>query len=114
MVILPAWTINTAQQKLKNGTKLSWQACNVWAPGLPGIATKNRMSSAPALVIVAARGLLAGEISSVYWETEAMTLYYSTHAEASRTAEDIALQGYIVRIERNGELFILIIWRLER
>jgi hypothetical protein len=43
-----------------------------------------------------------------------MTLYYSTQAEASRTAEDIALQGYIVRIERKGELFILIIWRLEK
>jgi hypothetical protein len=43
-----------------------------------------------------------------------MTLYYSTSEEASRTAEDIALQGYIVRIERKGGLFILIIWRVER
>jgi hypothetical protein len=65
-------------------------------------------------VTVAARGLLAGEISSAYWETETMTLYYSTHAEASRTAEDIALQGYVVRIEREGVLFILIIWRIEK
>jgi hypothetical protein len=65
-------------------------------------------------VTAVARGLPVVVITFAYWENEAMTFYYSTQAEASRTAEDIAAQGYVVRIERKGGLFILIIWRLER